>query len=411
VRALAVGFLATVVGLSLASRAAAEKAANAASKPDDTELTVVPVVGGDSDVGIGGGYVASLALTRAGVQPYVWRVESAGALTARFGDHPIRLGYLNDYLLFVVPHAFLERLHAEAKLSYTVEPGLTYHGIGNASAPDPGRERSDPYFMFERANLSTRLALRYRLGSHFRLLWGLSVSHSELTPAEHGRLAEDMASGDPVIRRLVHVEEKHGVVEFSYGFGWDSRDNEVSTRSGQLHTLRFDLAPGGTDLVPYRWARANLALRGYVTLLPKRLVFAARGVVDSLFGDPPFYELTRFDDTQAIGGGRGVRGVPAGRYHGRLKLFTNLELRSELFDFFLFEKRNVFGLTAFFDGGRVFSELPRSRLLDGSGLGLKFGAGLGARLAAGKSFVLRGDVAWSPDASPVGAYLLAGQLF
>jgi hypothetical protein len=410
VKALAASLLATFVGLSFAGGAAAEKR-DAAPKPDDSELTLVPVVGGDSDVGIGGGYVASLARTRAGVHPYLWRVESAGALTARFGDHPIRLGYLNDYLLFVVPHAFLERLHAEAKLSYTVEPGLTYHGLGNASAPDGGRERSDPYFMFERANLSAKLALRYGLTTHLRLLWGLSASHSELTPAPHGRLAQDIAFGDPVTRRLVHVEEAHGVVEFSYGVGWDSRDNEVSTRSGQFHTLRVDLAPGGTDLVPYRWARANLALRGYLTLLPKRLVFAARGVVDSLFGDPPFYELSRFDDTQAIGGGRGVRGVPAGRYFGRLKLFTNLELRSELFAFSLFDKRNVFGLTAFFDGGRVFSDLPPSRLLDGTRLGLKFGTGLGARLAAGKSFVLRGDIAWSPDASPVGAYLLAGQLF
>ena len=50
-------------------------------------------------------------------------------------------------------------------------------------------------------------------------------------------------------------------------------------------------------------------------------------------------------------------------------------------------------------------------VLDGSELGLKYGTGGGLRWAAGKSFVLRFDVAWSPDADPVGAYLAAGHTF
>jgi hypothetical protein len=44
-------------------------------------------------------------------------------------------------------------------------------------------------------------------------------------------------------------------------------------------------------------------------------------------------------------------------------------------------------------------------------LGLKVGLGLGARITAGGSFVLRADVAWSKDANPIGAYLAAGQMF
>jgi hemolysin activation/secretion protein len=77
----------------------------------------------------------------------------------------------------------------------------------------------------------------------------------------------------------------------------------------------------------------------------------------------------------------------------------------------LLQKQNIFGLTAFVDAGRVWSEIPGSKELDGTSLGLKVGVGGGARITAGGSFVLRADVAWSKDASPIAAYLLAGQMF
>jgi hypothetical protein len=36
---------------------------------------------------------------------------------------------------------------------------------------------------------------------------------------------------------------------------------------------------------------------------------------------------------------------------------------------------------------------------------------LGLRVQKGKAFVVRADVAWSPDARPIGGYFTAGQLF
>jgi hypothetical protein len=33
------------------------------------------------------------------------------------------------------------------------------------------------------------------------------------------------------------------------------------------------------------------------------------------------------------------------------------------------------------------------------------------RFQQGSAFVVRGDVAWSPDARPIGAYFTAGQMF
>jgi hypothetical protein len=39
------------------------------------------------------------------------------------------------------------------------------------------------------------------------------------------------------------------------------------------------------------------------------------------------------------------------------------------------------------------------------------GIGGGLRLQKGRTFVLRADLAWSPDARPIGGYFLAGNIF
>jgi hypothetical protein len=59
----------------------------------------------------------------------------------------------------------------------------------------------------------------------------------------------------------------------------------------------------------------------------------------------------------------------------------------------------------------VWADTRPQPALDGTGLGLKYGVGGGLRLGSGGSFVLRGDIAWSPDATPIGGYLIAGEIF
>jgi hypothetical protein len=44
-------------------------------------------------------------------------------------------------------------------------------------------------------------------------------------------------------------------------------------------------------------------------------------------------------------------------------------------------------------------------------VGLKYGVRGDVRVQKGRTFVIRVDVAWSPDAGPIGAYLTAGQAF
>jgi hypothetical protein len=92
-------------------------------------------------------------------------------------------------------------------------------------------------------------------------------------------------------------------------------------------------------------------------------------------------------------------------------VFGNLELRSQLWEFHLFDKENKLGFAVFADAGRLWADYRSLPELDGDGLGLKVGLGAGPRLLAGKSFVLRADVAWSPTEGGISGYLAPGHLF
>jgi hypothetical protein len=391
--------------------------ARAAGKEDDqrspTEFTAVPIVGGDSDVGFGGGYILSYARLPGVYEPYLFRIESAGAITFKreSGQQGWQIPYLDDYVMLHLPHAIPRRLEVELRLSFTREANLKFYGLGNAARIPDGADPTAQYFEHLRIHPTARWRSIYHLTGSFQLVWGLAYTHNWLDVPPDTLLEQQMRSASSDVRRLLGTPRNHGVVQFSYGVRWDSRDNEVDPNRGQFHDLRIDLAPSGVSGMPYEWARLVTAARGYVPLVADRLTGAVRVAADLLFGEAPFYELPRFDDTFAIGGANGVRGVPAQRYYGKIKLFGNAELRSKLFDFDFWGKTNSFGVTGFFDAGRLWADYRSLPELDGTGLGLKYGTGGGIRLTAGDSFVLRADVAWSPDANPIGAYLTSGHIF
>ncbi len=251
-----------------------------------------------------------------------------------------------------------------------------------------------------------------RLWSAFYLSLGSITTYTRLTVPADTRLARDQATGSPEVRALLGSFAPHFVEQVASEASWDTRDDEIVTRHGNLHSVRVVVSPRVGNALPYGYQRLTGVVRFYRTPIERWLTIQWRVVGDTLLGTPPVYELARFDDTPAIGGLRAVRGVPAQRYHGKVKLFGNVELVSELVPFTIGKKKLVLGAAAFFDAGRSFTEIDRRQPdLDGTGVGLKYGAGGGLRLQEGRTFLLRLDVAWSPDASPVGAYFAAGEIF
>jgi outer membrane protein assembly factor BamA len=411
---------ASFVGLASAVACAANlmtapaSAAEGKAEYPHTEFGIVPLVGGDTDYGIGFGELSSLARLAPGVKPYVWRLESGGFISFKVrendGKRSLISPYQDVYVLLTVPHFFHERVRLELRPSFTRETTQHYYGLGNASIAPPDDVPARDYYGRRHPTLSLRL--RFRCVDRFFWEIGTSYTDNSLTIDPSSTLARDMTTGTPTVRSLLATAPRHGVLLIENSLVYDTRDNEISTTRGLFLQLKFRYSPRAGDHIPYRYAQIDLNNRYFMTVIPKYLKVAARTVVDLQFGDVPFYELARYEDTFALGGGNGVRGIPGQRYYGRAKAFANFEVRSQLFDFTLFGKDLMVGSALFADFGRLWATVPSSHPeLDGSGVGVKYGLGGGLRVQGGETFVVRLDLAWSPDARPIGAYLTAGEEF
>lgn len=392
-----------------------DAAGSSAPKPEkpDTEFTLVPFVGGNSDMGFGGGYIASLARLEPDLEPYRYRLETAGTITVGQGESDgLRVQYTDVYLLVSFPNLVDDHLGLDVRISYTQESNLKYYGVGNASKVPAGLEPTDAYFEHARGHPTLRATMEYR-HKPFAFTGGASYTQNWFDVPDGSLLASDMQSPDASVRELLGEPGTHGALKLSVGAAYDTRDDETSPVRGLYVTQVLDVTPRTFGAVGYQFVRYDAAVHAFLPIVPRnrRLVFAMRVASDLLFGDAPFYELPRFEETFAIGGAKGVRGVPGQRYYGKVKVFSNLELRSELFSAKILGDERRFGVVGFADAGRLWADYRRNPELDGTGLGLKYGLGGGLRVASGETFVLRIDVAWSPDANPVSGYLLAGHIF
>jgi outer membrane protein assembly factor BamA len=381
---------------------------------EKTEFNLLPVGGGTTDIGVGGGFFANYAVVKAGYDPYIWEIESAGLVTLKYADGQVVFPYQDVYVKLTIPRLFGLPLRFEVRPEYSWETTLGYYGLGNASSATAPQGAPSKYFQYGRLHPELVADLRWRILDHVGGRAGLTYTENWNQVASNSKLANDLQNGSPEVKSLLGSTDQSGVIAATAGIQWDNRDNEVSTHSGSYDTVDIRFSPGGGGHFPYRYEQATAIGRFFVPLGTPRVVFAARVVADLLYGSPPFYELSRFNNgymTYALGSQDGVRGIPGQRYYGKVKAFGNFEVRSELANFQLLGKPMVFGAVAFFDGGRVWADTTPQPALDGTGLGLKYGIGGGLRLQSGSAFVLRGDIAWSPDATPIGAYFAVGQLF
>ena len=422
--------LRTIVALGVAlacpcepSVARADNTLNSSEKADGSDkplpaaakndFTIVPVAGGSTDVGVGGGFFSALTRNQAGRDPFIWNIETAWFLSfALRGGKSLVVPYNDGYVKLTVTRFLGTPMQFELRPSFTDEEALYYYGMGNASSAALPRGETDSYFRYGRVHPSLLANLTFRLLDHLAGEVGVRYTASWLHAATDSKLAADERGGSPEVQGLIgNTAGMQSVALFQYGIHVDTRDNETSPRSGTWDEAVIKLSPGGTSALPYRYGDAIVTLRAYVPILGHRVTLAARAVGDLLFGNAPFVELPRFEDTYALGGSNGVRGIPGQRYYGKVKVFGNLELRARLFDLRLLGKAMTMGGAVFVDGGRLWADLRPHPELDGARWGLKYGVGGGLRLSSGTAFVLRGDVAWSPDATPIGGYVAAGETF
>lgn len=374
------------------------------------DLGLVPFIGGNSDVGLGIGQLSSL--TRPGPAPFAWRLESGTSLAFKRHDGHVIIPIQDYYLKLSLPRfAGADRLRLDVRVAHTAEAAVLFPGFGNASPP-PDRSRPRTDYEFARAHPNAIVSLRYQVRGPWFVAVGDALTINRLKVPATSLLSELRTNGSAIERALLAGGFGAHVVDLiDLSAEYDTRDREISTSRGQYHTAKVRVSPHLGGALPYGFGRITLTARAYATPTP-RLTLAARVVGDTLFGAPPFYELARYEETQAIGGGSAIRGVPAQRFYGKVKVFGNLEARAEVARFCIGHKPMALAVALFFDAGRTWTELTRAHPeLDGRGLGLHYGLGGGLRWRQGAAFVVRADVAWSPDAHPIGAYFTANEIF
>ena len=407
-------FFLIAAGAALASDPlnSSDKSTNdeAAKKEPHNELNLVPLFGGSTDIGIGGGFFAGLARIQKGYDPYVFNLEAAGLVTFKQGSGSVELPVQDLFVKLTVPRLFGLPLRLEVRPSYTWEI-LRYYGLGNGSMDATRSGAVSAFVSYHRLHPQLDSAVRFRIVDHFAGLGGFRLTGNWLQTEANSTLVRDQTTGSDEVKKLLGTFGAHGVLLLKTGVQWDDRDNELSTHAGTFGELNLKFSPGGSSSFPYRYGNMNLIARAFIPLSKPAVTLALRAVFDLLVGDAPFYELSRFEDTYALGGSGGVRGVPAQRYYGKVKLFGNAELRTELISFHALGKPMLLGVVGFFDAGRLWADTHAEPGLDGAGAGVRYGTGGGLRLQSGSAFVLRVDVAWSPDANPLSGYFSAGQLF
>jgi hypothetical protein len=323
-------------------------------------------------------------------------------------SHGLTAAYQDHWLLLTLPRLLHERLRVTARAAFTRETSVRYFGVGDATPLPP--DDASPRYTFERTHPTLAGHARATLLPHFFATAGVSCTVNWLNVPADGKLAKDMQAGSPEVRSLLGDARTHAVVLLDSAVSWDSRDDEVVPRRGTWDEITMRVSPHIGEAAPYGYTEILAIARAYAPI-GSRVVIAVRGLGDVLLGTPPFYHLAEYDDTYAIGGSAGLRGVPGQRYYGKVKLIGNVEVRTDVTRIRAIGKPWGIALVAFFDAGRLWADTSPHPELDGTGLGLKWGTGLGVRVQQGRAFVVRGDVAWSPDAQPIGGYFAAGETF
>jgi hypothetical protein len=380
-----------------------------------------PLIGGNSDIGFQFGGVATLSRFANGIRPYAWNMDivaSTSIKSTATGTTFVQQQFLwHDDIVGL----WEGRLRLNPLVSYARTVNEGYFGLGDASSgATPSNYVGTPghYFEWIDSVATATIVPRLTISGPWFATGNLQFRFMDPSAYPDSKLARDAAArnpdGSPVIRGLGRA----GLPALAVGAGYDSRDNEIFTNHGAYNTLAVQYTEGAPASAGIQYGEATLQVAGFRKLGP--FVLAGRFTTDLEFGSVPFYDLLMagvLGQFEATGGQQGVRGVPIGRYLGKVKVWGNGELRSMFLKFSLFHQKFSMGGDALVDVGRSWLDYSFKNPADGSGLGLKYGVGGGLYFVWGQAAIFRIDVAYSPDAQaenpsfPVGLYVASGTSF
>lgn len=374
---------------------ATQPGGKAALKPHRNELIIVPALGGNSDIGVQFGAAVSIAHFRPGYKPYRWRMDAVAAMSVKNDVRGFRAVQQYHGLRFDVPQAIWPWLRADVRLNYLRAIDYEWYGLGNRTGIDnrPPPEQAANANQYLTENIRFRGLFRIQLGLPFELAIATNLRYEFPTIYPGTTLADDAAAG-----RI--IGDKPGFLEtLGGGIFIDRRNNEFFPTKGYFY--QFGVAQTIGTQQDIRFGEVSAFLMHYTELFTPKVVFATRMIGSLKFGNIPFYELQTggvYDPLILVGGNRGIRGIPQGRYGGPLKLVNNNELRVSPFPRFNVLAWSVkVGMLGYFDAGRVFADYAYDRARDGRRLGLKYSTGGGFFFQWDEATVFRVEAAYSPD--------------
>jgi outer membrane protein assembly factor BamA len=404
--------LAALVVSSRASVASADSTETVDSQlaPRRYELGTFPILAGSSDIGFQFGAAATLSRFYDQAFPYAWNIDLLLSASVKDDAQGFRLVQQSHVLRLDAPDFFSSKLRLDTRISYQRTINAGYYGIGNAAAAAPFN------YEYKQEEGRIRSIGRIRTAAN-RLDVAFSVNVRYEAPelvAGTSKLEQDTTGQSPV----AIGRDSTLLAGIAAGVMLDTRNSEFVTTRGLFYQVGIGTTVGASEQVSYAEAAAVLA---HYAPLGGPFSFASRFVASFQFGRVPFYDLAQggvFEPQYLVGGETGVRGVPQGRYAGRIKMISNLELRGTPFPrFTIAGQRFRIGTTVFFDAGRVWSDYAAISAADGNSLGLKYGVGGGLFIQWGEAAIFRLEAAYSPDAIsenpslPIGFYVSDGLMF
>ncbi len=383
-----------------------------------------PLLGGDSDIGFQFGAVATLSHFADGIRPYAWNQDVVASTSLK--DGPKGVQFVQQSYLYNgdFPGFFGGKLRINPQVQYQRTINMGYFGLGNGASSAVPANYSGPsgrYFQWLDSVFNVFVQPRYTLvGTEGPWFANALAGYRFIDPTAYAdsKLARDASTknpdGSPTVRGLSPLS----VTQLAVGTVYDSRDNETFVHRGAYGQLGVAYQQGFPTSSGVRYGEAQGLIQFYRPLGP--FVLALRAIADLQFGNVPFFDLFMsgpFGQSEAIGGGSAIRGVPVGRYSGEIKLYGTVELRSMFIHFHLFKQKVTMGADALFDAGRSWLDYSFNSPLDGKGVGLKYGVGGGIYVLWGQAAIFRIDAAYSPDAAaenpsfPVGIYVNDGVCF
>jgi outer membrane protein assembly factor BamA len=204
---------------------------------------------------------------------------------------------------------------------------------------------------------------------------------ADLFPYPGSRYAARFPNGEPGFASVVQA-----------GVAVDTRDDEPNPSRGVFidASVRSSQPAFGSA---FSFVGGNVTARLYTPIIPSgSVVVAERVIVDGVAGDAPWRERTRMGglvETNGIGGLDVGRGIRLARYPGRLRFSLQHELRVTPLVLDVWGNSLALPVAVFFDSGVATFNDVAPRLLVGGGISF--------RVVWNKTFVMRLDLALSPE--------------